>query len=537
MDEHPRLNASDGNVDFNIAALSAPGVFPHAVATVELRETPISRIVLTGQFAYKIKKPVRLDFLDSSTLERRRELCEEELRLNRRLAPDLYCDVVGIVRDDHGRMRFGAAGHVIEYAVRMRQFAAAQEMHALLEQEAVDVSELRVLAERLSAFHRSAAVAAADSPFGGYEQVRAAMLDNLTTLLQHIPADEDVPQLDRLYQWTCEKLHELESVLEARKTGGAVRECHGDLHSRNIVRWHGVLTPFDCLEFDPKLRWIDVMNDIAFLVMDLASQQRGDLAFAFCSGYLECSGDYDGVPLLVLFAVYRALVRAKVDALAIDAKSAREFHERLHMRIRAAVAWLDRPTPILIIMHGVSGSGKSWLSERLAPRLRAVRVRSDVERKRLAGAQKAAPATYGNGIYTAAFTHRTYARLLDCAESCLQGGISVIVDGAFLEEIERRMFHDLALRRGARYFIVSCVADEQLAQQRIEARRRAVNEVSDADPAILRRQLETLQPLQPYEQEHLVPVDTAAADALNLALTAFGYRLAHSDAFVHSKSE
>jgi hypothetical protein len=222
---------------------------------------------------------------------------------------------------------------------------------------------------------------------------------------------------------------------------GAIRVCHGDLHARNVVRWYGQLVAFDCLEFDPNLRWIDVMNDVAFLVMDLTAHGRKDLAFAFLNAYLERTGDYAGVRHLSFYSVYRALVRAMVDSLGAekDSRHRQEFQVRLRMRVKAAAAYVNRSAPTLFIMHGLSGSGKSWLSERLVPQLGAVRIRSDVERKRLGGIPPSVVRQVGftQGLYTPEFSHRTYARLLECAESCLKGGVDVIVDAAFLSRGHR----------------------------------------------------------------------------------------------------
>ena len=220
----------------------------------------------------------------------------------------------------------------------------------------------------------------------------------MAMLLSHLGGDTQLPEMGTLIDWTHDYLHNSLSRLRQREQSGFIRECHGDLHARNVVRWRGRLTPFDCLEFDPKLRWIDVMNDVAFLVMDLVAHNRGDLAFTFLNSYLEHTGDYDGVRLLPFYAVYRALVRAKVDSIGAEGDLAQreEFRRRLRMRVKTAAAFISAPSPALIIMHGPSGSGKSSLSERLVVQLGAVRIRSDLERKRLAGSQPDAARTPGS---------------------------------------------------------------------------------------------------------------------------------------------
>ena len=306
---------------FNPKDLTA-AAFAHPIVRLEVRETHISWVVLTGPFAYKIKKSVRLDFLDASTLERRHDLCEEELRLNRRLADDLYVDVVPIIREAGG-LRVGGQGQVLDYAVRMKQFDVAQELPELLARGAVSRTEITDLALRLADFHRQAPSAPASRDFPHTRELHDAVLGNLALLLAHLDDQTLMAEMRAVIDWTHDYLRDSLDGLRSREAHGAIRECHGDLHAGNIVRWAGRLRPFDCLEFDPKLRWIDVMNDIAFLVMDLTARGRADLAFTFLDAYLERTGDYEGLRHLGFYAVYRALVRAMVDTLGAEQSPAR----------------------------------------------------------------------------------------------------------------------------------------------------------------------------------------------------------------------
>ncbi len=514
---------------FSIDNLQQPGTFSHPVTHLEVLQTHISRIILTGEFAYKIKKPVQLGFIDTSTLQRRRELCELELRLNRRLASELYVSVVPIVLDAPGQIRFGGSGEAFEYAVCMRQFDGEQELQNLLLHNAVSVQEIQDLAVRLADFHEHAAQASGEE-YGSTVQIRATVLGNLRRLLEYANTSESLPGLEPLVIWTENQLLQLETTLEARRQCGAVRECHGDLHARNIVRWRGQLIPFDCLEFDPQLRFIDVMNDVAFLVMDLAGHGRSDLAYAFLSSYLEAGGDYAGVRLLPFYAVYRASVRAMVDALSAQQTSSLrpEYLQRLKLRLHTALQFIERPAPALLIMQGVSGSGKTWLSERLVKSLPAVRIRSDVERKRLAGIDMTTVEAVHvhQGRYSPAFSHRTYARLLDAAEACLQGGVTTVVDAAFLDATDRRLFYDLAQRLRVQFLIVSCSAAPEVLASRIELRQRQHSDASEANGAVLAQQLRDLQPLTDYEQPHVVTVNTADDAAVDMAVEQIRYRAA-----------
>ncbi len=475
-------------------------------------ETHISWIVLTGHYAYKIKKPVHYDFLDARTLEQRHELCAEELRLNQRLAPHLYLDVVPVTREQ-GQLRIGGSGPAIEYAVRMHEFDPSQELSSQLEAGAVTAEDLASLAISLADFHRNAAIAGADSAFGESAAVRAQVLDNLPVLEQHFAASEDLARIRRLDDWLRRSLAESAPLIAQRKRGGRVRECHGDLHARNIVRWQQQWLPFDCIEFNPDLRWIDVMSDVAFLFMDLAAHDRRDLAHAFLSRYMEETGDYEGLRLLPLYAVYRALVRAKIDALAaqsVSAESAQALNARGLRRIRVAGELISDRRPALLITHGVTTCGKSWLSERLVPTIQAVRIRSDLERKRLAGLQPLEHSGSGVGekLYTTGVTDRVYEHLEECAKAGLDAGFKVIVDASFLHFAERERFRELAQERGIPFIILECHANLAALHARLETRARVGFDPSEATRAVLEHQLATQDALTAPERKYAMTIDT-----------------------------
>jgi predicted kinase len=271
---------------------------------------------------------------------------------------------------------------------------------------------------------------------------------------------------------------------------------------------------------------------VAFLVMDLTAYDRRDLEFSFLNAYLEQTGDYGGVRHLAFYAVYRALVRAMVDGLGaeMDPTHRQEFQERQRARIKTARAFVKRSAPTLIIMHGLSGSGKSWLSEQLIRGIGAVRIRSDLERKRLAGAPASAIQNGGflqQGLYDPRWSRRTYARLLECAESCLHAGVNVIVDAAFLVGAERRLFRELAAGRGLPFIIVLCEADRAVLVQRIENRRQLHVDPSDADAGVLDWQLSNTEPLSAEERAHVVVADTMQPGATQRTCAAIRSRLHH----------
>ena len=487
----------------DIQQLLRPSAYPHPVGEIRLHETHVSWVILTGDFSYKLKKPVKLEFLDMTSLSRRHLLCLEELRLNRRLAPDLYLDVVTVTGDAQG-LRVGGRGHIVDYAVKMRQFDASEELPSLLLRQDVSCAEIAALAERLARFHEHAARAAPPGELDYRNQLRQSVLGNLATLIAHCPAGTHVSELAHLSDWTHDRLHDLLPVFAARQVRGFVRECHGDLHAANIVRWAGDLTPFDCLEFDPSLRFIDVMSDIAFLYMDLKSYRRSDLASQLLSSYLEATGDYAGVQALAFHAVYRALVRAMVDALGAEQRpaEARALTDRLLARTRTAMEFATPSRPNLCIMHGASGSGKSWLSARLVPMLGAVRMRSDLERKRMS-------LVYGE-LYSAQARERVYRHLLVCAEASLAAGLCTIVDASFLNLADRQAFRALAGRRQAGFSIIACMADRAELIRRIVA--RSARDPSDADVTVLETQLHRIQALTPDEEACVIRIDTTASD-------------------------
>jgi aminoglycoside phosphotransferase family enzyme/predicted kinase len=483
-----------------IQQLLEPAAYSHPTEQPRLLETHISWVVLTGPFAYKIKKPVRYDFLDASTLELRKRYCEEELQLNRRLAADLYLDVVPIAMID-GKLRVNASGaEPIEYAVRMRQFDTQDVLTSLLERQDVRPQELIELARLLAHFHLDAPRSPGNATPQRTEGLFDAVLETSEQLAGQDQAANSADLLARILRWIRALSCELEPTLQTREREQYVRECHGDLHAGNIVRWRNALLPFDGIEFDPALRWIDVMNDVAFLVMDLVSRGRSDLALTLLNSYLEITGDYAGVRLLPFYATYRALVRAKVDALAMQQShsNSESLRERFNRRIETAAHWISRPCPMLVLMHGVSGSGKSWLSERLVAALPAVRVRSDLERKRLrVEANK-------DALYTPEMDHRTYARLAECAESCLQAGLNVIVDATFLERTNRDLLRGIARRLRVHCAIVACQASEATARTRVQERMMAGTDISDADEDVVSHQLRHLTPLSIAECHNVV---------------------------------
>ncbi len=297
-----------------IDVLVGQDVLGHGTATAQLIETHTAWIILTGEFAWKIKKPVNFGFLDYSTLEKRHFCCDEEVRLNRRFAPQIYLDVVAITGAVESP-RPGGDGPVLEYAVRMRQFPAGGLLSQLAEQGQLEIRHIDQMVERVAGFHRDTTVAPADTPYGEAERIHRWVSENFQHIRPLLNTPGEIEQLEQIRQWTEIEHKRLGPLMSRRKQQGAIRECHGDLHLGNITLIDDKVTLFDCIEFNPELRWIDVISEVAFLVMDLEDRGYRNYAFRFLNGYLQQSGDYESLDLLRYYRVYRALVRAKVAIL------------------------------------------------------------------------------------------------------------------------------------------------------------------------------------------------------------------------------
>jgi aminoglycoside phosphotransferase family enzyme/predicted kinase len=489
-----------------IEGLLSPAAYPHEVGQVELVETHISWVFLTGEYAYKVKKPVDLGFLDFTELSRRHHYCDEEIRLNRSWAPDLYLEVVPITLVD-GAPRVAGEGTPIEYAVRMRQFGYDMRLDRQLAIGELGVDDMHELATEIASQHQRARKV---KPSERLSRVtRQLILDNYESLVGEVPD----AFLSAQMRWMKQKLEDYGPLLDERSEAGFFRECHGDLKLANIVRLPGGIRAFDCIEFNRDLREIDVVADYGFLMMDLEMHGAADLASVFLNRYLELTGDYTGACLLPIYEVYRSLVRAKILGIKLreagTSKTAVSDRRALRRYCAMARVLTSRRRPLLVAMTGFSGSGKSWLSNRLVPSLVAIRLRSDLERKRLAGLAPATASESGieSGIYDRETTAIVYDKLLDTAGQLLHAGLNVILDAAFLSASHRRLARKTAERAGARFALVETFASETELQRRLQHRSERTS-VSEADIAVLRHQLDSADPLSADESAAAIFVDT-----------------------------
>ncbi len=507
-----------------IKALLDPACYDYPVTAVELIETHISWILLTGSYAYKIKKPVNFGFLDFSSLEKRRFYCEEELRLNRRFAPQLYLDVVPICGTRQQPVLNGS-GMPVEYAVKMRQFPQQDLYDQMLENGQLGAFQVDEMAREVALFHTRIAASPAPAGFGTPEAVQYPVLENFRQIAELAAGRPELEMLAALENWSKAEFVRLQKDLSDRKENNYIRECHGDLHLGNMAWINGAVTLFDCIEFNPGLRWIDVMSDAAFVIMDLHDRGRPDLAQRFLNTYLEQTGDFDGLAVLNYYLVYRAMVRAKVAGIRasqprLQPEQAQAAWNSMAGYLKLATRFTQPRRPWLLITHGLSGSGKTTLSQTLLEQSNAIRLRSDVERKRLFGLtpRESSQSGLNSGIYNADARLSTYRHLEQVARKILQAGYPVIVDAAFLKLAERKVFRSLASTLRVPFVILHLQADAATLRQRITERQVSGRDASEATLQVLELQLRDSEGLTHEEAAATWTLDTEHPATASTAL-------------------
>ena len=487
------------------------------LARVELVETHISWILLTGKYAYKIKKPLALGFLDFSSLQKRAFYCQEELRLNSRLAPDIYLSVVPIT----GTLKspqLNGTGETIDYAVKMKQFPANAELSHLVENNQLYNEHIDSLAEIIAIFHQKIDKTSSQSLLGTAELTHQTTLDTFNTLLENLTDKKVIQRVKLIQSWCDQTFSQMQSIFQQRHDEGYIRECHGDLHLRNIALIKEKILLFDGVEFSESLRWIDVISEIAFLMMDLQHQDHQSMAFRLLNAYLEHSGDYQSLQLLPYYLVYRTIVRTMVATLRasqadVDADERLRLKDEILTYLSLAETYISPKEPILLICHGLSASGKSTISQSILENLPAIRLRSDVERKRLFGFAKYQPteSALGENIYHQSATDKTYQRLKELAYSTLQSGFNVIVDATFLSRFQRQEFYLLANSAQVKFIILDFLATENVLHERIKKRTKNNRSASEADINILLNQIENQELLSAEELDFTLQIDTESA--------------------------
>jgi uncharacterized protein len=490
-------------------------------APAQLRETHISWVILCGAYAYKIKKPINLAFLDFSSVDLRRHFCEEELRLNRRFSTQLYIAVVPVTQEERGPVIDGT-GPPIDYAVKMRRFKEDQLLDVIAARDGLNDKLLRALALELARLHDTLPVCHPDpdsNEAGTPKALHKAIEQNFQQIRKHSLPQVQSRKLQALSEWSLERFSHLSPVMMQRVLDGKVIDGHGDAHLGNIALVDGAVRLFDCIEFNATFRIMDSISEIAFLTMDMDARVYHAASHRLLTDYLEYSGDYAGLPLLDFYRCYFAMVRAKVNLLrestqATDITTTGGYQEFLRYLELAQCCTQPRPM-FLAITHGVSGSGKSSIAGALVAASGAVRIRSDVERKRLSGMapeQRSEP-QQRDLLYSAAMSRKTFSRLEELAAIVIEAGFPAVVDATFLHRNTRESFHQLARTLSVPFVIIDCSAPPDQLRQRLIERARHAQDASEADVAVMEQQLRSAQALTQEEKAYRVAAACAEDEA------------------------
>ncbi|MBI4949747.1 MAG: AAA family ATPase [Deltaproteobacteria bacterium] len=455
-----------------IDALLLPTAFPEASGTITLVQTHVSYLIFTDKFVYKIKKPVDFGFLDFTTLEKRRCFSEEEVRLNSRLAPGVYLKVVKIV-SVKGEIKIEGVGEAIEYAVKMKRLPEGSMLKRALEKGEVLEEVIRRVAQRVATFHAGAETTGHIASFGLPEFVSKNASENFTQTGPFVGRIITGALHERLKSWTEGFIEANGGLLRARAGNGFVRDCHGDIHTDHISIADGI-NIIDCIEFNERFRYADIVADAAFLSMDLDYLNRRDLSRAFDDEYFRATEDAEGRRLLDFYKCYRACVRGKVEGFKSteqevpkDERLSSALSARYHFHLAGLYASEWRPT--VVILRGLSGAGKSTLAREIADVTNLVILSTDNIRKELAGLKttEKAPSRFGGGIYSTEFTERTYKEMIARAASLLEEGRSVILDATFSKARHVDAARMAALKAGARAYIIECAAKDDVVKGRL----------------------------------------------------------------------
>ncbi|MBO7751329.1 bifunctional aminoglycoside phosphotransferase/ATP-binding protein [Burkholderia pseudomallei] len=487
------------------AALRRASTYPHPAGPIVRIETHLSVVYLVGRFAYKRLKPFDFGFANFSELAARRRACEAELALNRPLAAPIYLAAGPLVRRARGLRLFGA-GTAVDHVVRMRRFDERMLFSRLLARGALDAADIDAAATRLAAYHLHAPRDIPRRAYGSARELRRQLDDMLAPLERALGAALPAS----LRAWCVRRCDELAAHLDARRADGYVRACHGDLHLNNVVKRGRDALMFDCIDFDDALRWIDVINDLSFLLMDLHAHDRAALAHRLLNRWLDETGDFAGLAALPLYVAYRALVRALVATMRAGgdaaARAARIERARRYVDVAAHAARARRPC--LLLCHGYSGSGKSVASRALADVSGAIRLSSDSERKRARPFAAVDARPLPASAYTPQQIDAQYERLRALARDVLRAGYTALVDATFLSHARRARFFALARELGVPVYVLDFHASRACLERRVDARAAARDDRSDAGAAVLATQRASADPLDADERARTIGFDT-----------------------------
>lgn len=505
--------------DAMLAELLRPQTYPHPVTTVEHLQTHISHVFLAGDYAYKLKKPVNLGFLDFTTLAKRERACADEVRLNARLAPDIYLGVMTLCIAN-GRYRVAETGclpreTIVDYAVRMRRMPQEGMLDRLAAADQLTTDHILDIARQMAVFHTSTEHHRDLEHYGRLDSIAAPIRQNFQQTQRYIDTCLPRSRFERLRDYSENFLRDNAALFQERIRRGRIVDGHGDLHLGNMCLFHDRVVIFDCIEFNPALRAGDAINDIAFLTMDLTERKLPQLASVFLNDYLQLTGDYHGLALLDFYQVYRSYVRGKINAFqsdgAVDATARERAIQSARDYFALAEQLLNPRRGGVLITCGLSGSGKTTMARQASARLGGVLVRSDIARKRLAGmtAMERDAVGYGEGIYNQQMNERTYAMLLEQARDIIDAGRWAIIDATFSTRAWRDATAALAGEYQVPFVILHCIAPHAELVRRLTARAADNRDASDATTALLEQQSRSFQEPDASEgQLHVCTPDT-----------------------------
>jgi uncharacterized protein len=499
---------AEANLPELIQHMLLPEFYPHPVIMpIELIQTHASIVLLTGSFAYKLKKPVNFGFLDYSTIANRKHFCEEEIRLNQRGAKELYLAVLPISQQGH-KYQFGHDGEVVDYAVKMVQFPQSALLSNLFESGQITSDDIVEMGQVVARFHAEAQTSEYISSFGTVVKIRQSIDNNYRQTEKYIGRSQTQPQYTETKAYTDRFLIENEQLFLDRIAGGFIRECHGDLHLRNICYWQHKILLFDCIEFNEPFRFVDTMYDVAFAVMDLEARGRKDLANRFLNAYAEQTGDWAGLQVLPLYLTRQAYVRAKVTSFLLDDPGI-SIKDRVAALAAATnyyrQAWEYTRTKQgrLIMISGLSGSGKSTLGQRIAESVGGIQIRSDAVRKHLGGIPLLAKGD--DSLYTPDMTARTYQKVLLLGTKLAVQGFTVILDAKYDRQSLRTAVINLAQSEGIPLDIIHCTAPVSILVDRLAQR---TGDIADATVDLLASQQAAWEDFSPIEAQYVTTIDT-----------------------------
>lgn len=499
-----------------LESLLDPAAYEEITSNVRLVQTHVSFLFITDSHVYKIKKEVDFGFLNFMSLDRRRFYCEEEVRLNRRLCPDLYLGVVE-VRESDGRLSFRAAGRVVEYAVRMRRLPEERMLHRVLEQGGVTDADVRRIARAIGEFHLAAERGREINAYGDLEVIRRNWEENFRQVDAFIPLCLDVEDRGLVRSWVERFMDENAGRFADRVEGGWIRDCDGDIHSENICLADKVYI-FDCIEFNPRFRFSDTAADIAFLLMDMEFHGRRDLAENVFDEYCRTTGDTGLSGVIDFYLAYRAFVRGKVTALRLldplvpqKEKDTAAAIAKRYFRLARGYVVRRSLSPSIIVFCGLMGTGKSTLARELSFELGTDMLVSDIIRKELAGLAptERCREEYNQGIYSGSFTRNTYDELFRRLEKQSGAGSTVVADASFFRREDRDRVREIAASSKADCVFVHVVCDEETMRRRLTTRREDPAAISDGNWELMLRQRMDFEPLSPGEGTW-VEVDTTS---------------------------